>query len=1125
MPITIKELFPSDPISEALEKINFNFDQLILAGGGPPGPSGPLGPQGIPGPQGDRGDHWFVGASAFGQTADHDGGSLEIADHFLDDLGEVYEYYDSAGITGWTATNVNLKGPTGDIGPTGGNVDFGVFTGHTGNAQSSDGFYPDPTNTTQSSETDFLIPTQMYKNSIFVGDVGWAYNYLKDFGGYNDIDQAEVPKLSLIQKEVNIDGLNGLAFGAYGALSGSTSSGNPEGGVGSTTTANDFVYFGLGKPFAGSDGGTPVYQREFRIKSFTQNIRIEAGGNLAKESQVARIELASSGLSWINNKNGQRFLGNNSFTQNIMSDIADVPGFNDMEAKIIEFNSIPGIRSYAVGDVNSENEEGALILQNRGGSIPSGFNMNDHGYGNVIIGPTSTGSLPIAVQSQQGLAIVRPITGTTGNNDASIRFFHEDNLNASGMSNVLGGIRAGRDEFSYTGGDAGTISYIQIGSGTPTNAGGTATQVFSDVISGKIGINNHPGWSNDLENVSTPWFPIHFNLVAYPETGENGYSYPTSPASGVAGTTGINRWIFGIDSTGNTAAGLDLTSSGIGFAYSEKHRSVPNMEDFETRSLIMQSYYSSALGQGEEKFNGQLNPHVYFQIGEGLIESPVGGANKPGNLGLGFYPYDNDSESIMAYDKLSIDGGLTIGSSNRYHNQYSDRQLKGILVEGRISQGSYDPQLYTSVFDSTGSSAIANQIGIVSAKSVWGRSFISREGVDSNIPQFSLPDLRTGMIQDTNGQGNLVVPDHADVMDPSTGPTGGYVKAARFSRKSSEGVNGNVFKPAFVAEKAFVLSPVADGSYRDNDDIYTLQDLADRGYAMDATYTGRNNSVVVYKKVFFEIPTESSNTMIDLSSAATFGHWSGATGAQWVPGTQPIYLTGKKEDGTYYSLLEDQFRFVLQPGAYNGQILNLMIFNVAEENARMHTQLASGAALENLARIHPEQSLGATRFPLNSNSSTPSGIFNTVLFDDIVMARDYVTPSVTSNEWNNNAWNSTLDLSLPWPVPGGGVRDNNTGERVFAEAFALNSAASGWSQKGTFIFGTGFRNIQFIWVNDPEDDFNQNFEKARGYWIETGRQILAPRSLTRYTSSEATQQETEGGSPVKTADSSPLIPG
>jgi hypothetical protein len=40
MPITVKELLLSDSISEVVEKVNFNFDQLILAGGGPPGIQG-----------------------------------------------------------------------------------------------------------------------------------------------------------------------------------------------------------------------------------------------------------------------------------------------------------------------------------------------------------------------------------------------------------------------------------------------------------------------------------------------------------------------------------------------------------------------------------------------------------------------------------------------------------------------------------------------------------------------------------------------------------------------------------------------------------------------------------------------------------------------------------------------------------------------------------------------------------------------------------------------------------------------------------------------------------------------------------------------------------------------------
>ena len=38
--ITIKELIASDKVSEMVDKINFNFDQLLLNGGGPQGPDG-----------------------------------------------------------------------------------------------------------------------------------------------------------------------------------------------------------------------------------------------------------------------------------------------------------------------------------------------------------------------------------------------------------------------------------------------------------------------------------------------------------------------------------------------------------------------------------------------------------------------------------------------------------------------------------------------------------------------------------------------------------------------------------------------------------------------------------------------------------------------------------------------------------------------------------------------------------------------------------------------------------------------------------------------------------------------------------------------------------------------------
>lgn len=62
MPITIKEIFASDTISGAADKINYNFDQVILNGGGPAGPQGSQGVSGPAGPQGAGGSQGYQGA-------------------------------------------------------------------------------------------------------------------------------------------------------------------------------------------------------------------------------------------------------------------------------------------------------------------------------------------------------------------------------------------------------------------------------------------------------------------------------------------------------------------------------------------------------------------------------------------------------------------------------------------------------------------------------------------------------------------------------------------------------------------------------------------------------------------------------------------------------------------------------------------------------------------------------------------------------------------------------------------------------------------------------------------------------------------------------------------------------
>lgn len=62
MAITIKEINSADQVSEMVDKINFNFDQLLINGGGPEGPQGDIG--GL-GPLGPRGSVWFTAIDLF----------------------------------------------------------------------------------------------------------------------------------------------------------------------------------------------------------------------------------------------------------------------------------------------------------------------------------------------------------------------------------------------------------------------------------------------------------------------------------------------------------------------------------------------------------------------------------------------------------------------------------------------------------------------------------------------------------------------------------------------------------------------------------------------------------------------------------------------------------------------------------------------------------------------------------------------------------------------------------------------------------------------------------------------------------------------------------------------------
>ena len=122
MPITIKELLAADTISQAVDKINFNFDQLLLNGGGPVGPAGPVGPPGPIGGRGLRGTIWFEDPNPSPGTDPNTLIFVDVleGDSYLQSDGTVWEYNGVA----WVATVINLTGPQG---PTGSSNGFEFF--------------------------------------------------------------------------------------------------------------------------------------------------------------------------------------------------------------------------------------------------------------------------------------------------------------------------------------------------------------------------------------------------------------------------------------------------------------------------------------------------------------------------------------------------------------------------------------------------------------------------------------------------------------------------------------------------------------------------------------------------------------------------------------------------------------------------------------------------------------------------------------------------------------------------------------------------------------------------------------------------------------------------------------
>jgi hypothetical protein len=780
MPIVIKELFPSDPISEALEKINFNFDQLLLAGGGPPGPQGAIGPQGIPGPQGQRGDHWQAGGASgigfTGPTSDHGPvyGSLQDTDHWLDNNGDVWEW--QAGATNaWVFTGTNLKGPTGPGGSTGGSFEFQLYLGASGNLidGANNGWYPEQGPVSiglDNANANFFIPSKIYKNNLFLGDRDWAYQSLKNLSNFNGISngvyQTKSPKLMVVQNSIDGTGFGGLQLGAYG-LTGSTGTIGTTafygGSTGATSDARDM--FSAGYALRVYDG---AFSHVFRARTNTIDFEIQAGDidpniNNGKSPEFRitsdTIRLRDfSGQSL--NADAKRSI--DMYRRAIGSSYID-PNFNTQIANVIEFNSV--IESNANPAFSNP---GFISLQNR--QSPNASLIPGSGYahtlGTVIIGPTSNsaGTLPFgAYQVGSGLNIVRPINQWDTISDSHITLW---NTNAS---------------------STGDYALRVIGSSTI----GSPNTNTAQLISRRLGINGRLSSGSGTRNTYRPLFPLHIRHL-FDENATNGTHWAGSPTISLISVlqTGMDieassTWRLAPGRTQNT------TGPGIGFGLgaTTRYADSETAVEWSWSDSVINAYYTgptAALRSGIDSgyhYQDKVSPPLFMQVG------PEG---THGNLGIGFVSQLNANPNlwISAHSKLSVSGSVRIGStSNSYHNAQTIAPVNGLLIEGSIQRGA------TSILDLRRTSLISGSgflnalgstsYGIASADRTLSRTFIATgptaQGRTSGYmePHFSLPDGRSGMTLEGIGDAYLTT---NPLGTGSTATTSNqYVRALRFA--------------------------------------------------------------------------------------------------------------------------------------------------------------------------------------------------------------------------------------------------------------------------------------------------------------------------------------------------------
>ena len=117
--INLQNIQQGDNQSTVVDKINYNFDQILSAGGGPQGqkgpigemgPVGPQGPQGVQGVQGASGTKWFVqnNTPTIGGITNNNPWTVPTLGDYWLDTNDPFLTISVLGTSGWTSAGVQL---------------------------------------------------------------------------------------------------------------------------------------------------------------------------------------------------------------------------------------------------------------------------------------------------------------------------------------------------------------------------------------------------------------------------------------------------------------------------------------------------------------------------------------------------------------------------------------------------------------------------------------------------------------------------------------------------------------------------------------------------------------------------------------------------------------------------------------------------------------------------------------------------------------------------------------------------------------------------------------------------------------------------------------------------------